>query len=69
MMYQQGIADYGGRPKLRYIKMVVQRMADRIYVVACDGWHRICQAMMPWRKIDNTFDSHLNTIISYIHYY
>jgi hypothetical protein len=38
MMYQQGMADYGGRPKLCHINMVLQRMADRIGVIACGGW-------------------------------
>jgi hypothetical protein len=31
------MADYGGRPKLCHINMVLQRMADRIGVIACGG--------------------------------
>lgn len=45
MMYRQGMEDYGRRPKLLHINRVLQRMADRIGVVAYGGWHRIFQAM------------------------
>jgi allophanate hydrolase subunit 1 len=29
-------------------------MADIIGVAAYGGWHKICHAIMPWWKFDNT---------------
>jgi hypothetical protein len=37
-MYQQGMQDYGGQPKLCLINMVLQPMTDRIGIIACGDW-------------------------------
>ncbi|MCI33975.1 hypothetical protein A2U01_0055193, partial [Trifolium medium] len=40
--YKHGVEAYG------------RNMTDIIGVAAYGGWHKICHAIMPWRKFDNT---------------
>jgi allophanate hydrolase subunit 1 len=41
-------------PNKHSVEAYGRNMADIIGVAAYGGWHKICHAIMPWWKFDNT---------------